>query len=138
MLFRVGLIRCDDGRPYLWRMVVAERVRLHLFLHGDHGCPHDHPFEFWAIALFGTAVEEVRWCAGEEIEALTGTRTGLGTIQRRIWPLVWRRYTATTAHRILRPRLLLTLVVNGPYVRKWGFWRGGEFVPHSLMGDARS
>lgn len=123
---RAGLIRCDGGKPYLARVVFFERVRLHLFLHGDTGPHHDHSYDFWAVALFGMAREEVRFAM------LDGM--GSGVLERRIWPLVPRFYRARNAHRILRPRWLVTLVVNGPYHRRWGFWRGGTFEAHDAGG----
>ena len=132
-IVRAELIRRADGRPYLARLVFADRLRIHLFLAGDEGPPHDHPFDFWSVALFGTAGEEVSYP-----DRITG-RPSRGVLHRRVWPLIPRRYLAEHSHRIVRPRLLITVVWNGRRRRPWGFWPLGSgrdriFVPFDENG----
>ena len=129
-----------EGRVYVVRWRWRGKHRVHLFKAGDPEWPHDHPFDFVAVALWGSAVETTF----VPFRGNTYEQNGLFVVQRRrIRPLSVRRYKAKSIHRLDECRSLLTVVLVGKRTRHWGFWRplyggrsGGdchsvrEFVPH--------
>ena len=116
-------IRCGDGGVYLrrWRLWRGRffSVYVHWVLRPDAGrCPHDHPWSFWSLVLWGWYVEEVL--------ALDGVG-----VRRRFLSLAHR--TAYHVHRIVDVSRggAVTLVVMGSRLRRWGFiGEGGRWVPH--------
>ena len=124
-------LRHKDGRPYMRRWVAVLpggwSVRLHLFESSDGPDPHDHPWPFVGVAL---------WGVGEEETWRTDSAGRWRRSRRAILPLVPRFYSPYAVHRVIGPRRLLTVVVTGRRARTWGFWiddRGGwrRWVRHS-------
>ena len=94
---------------------------LHCFHTSDGDVPHDHPWHFVAITLWG-------WWRAREQRFETG-RQRIVPMPRRALGIV-RLYRATTIHRIEVTGRVWTIIVHGPRIRDWGFWRIGEgFIP---------
>ena len=117
---RSDVLMHEDGRKYLSRWFLLNKTthpstpRMHLFHSSDEETPHDHPSDFFAMALWGFATEYLYEHNQDG---------GLDLVkQRRVLPLVPRFTRAKTIHRIVDPRQLLTIVVFKPYRRRWGFW----------------
>ena len=109
-----------DGTSYMRRwMMLGGRVRLHMFDSPDGDMPHDHPFSFMAITLFGSGKETLYSRA--EMTHDSGV-VAVWPRQRSIIPLLPRFYEATDVHRINQCRRLVTLVFAGRRKRDWGFW----------------
>lgn len=113
------MLRHADGRPYLSRLVMelpgGWSVRLHRFHSSDGPHPHDHPWPFVALSVWGFGIEEIWWR-----DRARGMAWAVR--QRRILPFVPRFYCAFAVHRVLWPRQLVTVVVTGRRIRTWGFW----------------
>lgn len=105
-----------DGVPQMvrWRLVQTPLISLYLHIWNkpdQDRDPHDHPWSFWSFVLWGGYVER---------------------LYERGWPLMdkWRgrwtlhRMPLRLAHIVtyIKPRTM-TLVIVGPAVRRWGFWR---------------
>ncbi len=94
------------GVLYLVRLHLLKAPRIAAMLHwiltpDPHPDPHDHPVSFLSITLRGGYKE---W-------------TPRGLVQKRV-----RFRRATDVHRIVAVKPgTLTLVINGPGVRTWGF-----------------
>ena len=117
---RKDLLLHHDGSPYMSRWFLFDKnwlpstPRMHRFWSSDEVTPHDHPSSFIAMAIWGTATEQVF-----EQDA-NGKLAHIAT--NRIRPFVPRWTKASTIHRIVDPKGLLTLVLFMPYQREWGFW----------------
>ena len=103
-----------DGKKFLGRKTLkfwGRAVRLHYFVAGDQDeFPHDHPFHFTAITLFGGATETFY------------TKDGIERRTRKVRRFIPRFYRSTKVHRILSvPGMMLTLVFQGKRHRKFGF-----------------
>ena len=118
-------IRCGDGGVYLrrWRLWQGRffSIYLHWVSRPDAGrCPHDHPWPFWSLVLWGWYVEEVFALESDAV-----------LVRRRLWSLAHR--TAYHVHRIAAVSRggVVTLLVVGSRLRRWGFiGKGGRWVPH--------
>ena len=110
-------LRHGDGRSYLRRWIAelpgGWSVRVHRWDSSDGAHPHDHPWPFFSVALWGSAFEELWWRGSDG-----AWRARLRTVR----PLAPRWYRAASVHRVLAPSALTTLVVTGPRSREWGFW----------------
>ncbi len=107
-----------DGDVYLRRWIIFRcdrfAVYLHKFERGDEDdCPHDHPWDFTSVVLWG----------GYREEAYVATSYG-----SEIWANGWRRIgsigkrAAEHLHRVREPfGPCWTLVFTGPRRRSWGF-----------------
>lgn len=108
-----------DGRKYLSRWFFFNKhkhpstPRVHLFHSSDEEVPHDHPSDFFAVALWGWAWE---WLYAWDDGNLVFRR------KRLVLPFIPRITRAETIHRIVDPKNLLTVVVFKRYKRQWGFW----------------
>lgn len=96
---------------FLRRLYIANTpflgVKLHWLLEPDWARDlHDHPWTFISIVLRGGYYEEVKTPEGTELKKV-------------FW---WNLKRAGEAHRIamVLPGTI-TLVINGPKVREWGF-----------------
>lgn len=122
-----------DGEPYLKRWYIIPRNRLlnvylHKILTSDDVTPHDHPWHSVSFLLAGD-LKERRW-PNPKILFWWRNETEI----RRFRP-VFRK--ADTTHRLILPttRPAWTLLITGPRLRKWGFWRcivfsRAEWIPH--------
>ena len=111
-----------DGSAYLirWRILHARsfHIYLHKFLSSDEGCPHDHPWSFTSIMLWGNYME---WTFDEgEVVACNMYRA----------PCIIRR-GATHSHKIIIHKPCWTLVITSRYVRTWGFHTKRGWVKYS-------
>lgn len=144
IFYRWAIIGGGFGRP----LIKAERysVKVHHFLpSGDDRDVHDHPWAFWTLVLWGYYDDLMACpeCDGDG-RTLLG-RAGVGRVaywcprcdgnraivreRMRFGKLRFR--PANHAHRTKAgPRGCWTLVVTGPKVRTWGFWRRGRFWTH--------
>lgn len=117
------------GGVYLrrWRLWRGRffSVYAHRVLRSDEGrCPHDHPWGFWSLVLWGWYVEEV-FDAGADPEL------GGVLVRRGMLSLAYR--PPYHVHRIVEvsPGGAATFLLLGPRVRRWGFiGRGGRWVAH--------
>ena len=123
----------DDGSPYLvrWHLLLTPfgRVYLHRFLAPDAQCPHDHPWPFVSLVLWGGYWEE-RYGAGQP--APDGRRLAW----RGRLSVAFRR--AEDTHRVARlhpTRPTWTLVVTGRRRRRWGFWTAAGWIHYRLFDD---
>lgn len=94
-------------------------VRLHHILRSDADRePHDHPFSFVSIILWGPAYMEEVYLA-----AKSGVMRGAPILVRVRRPLRWlpRFVRASTLHRLVLLQPCWTLVFTGRRVREWGF-----------------
>ena len=99
-------------------------IRIHRFLKPDD-LWHDHPFDFWALTLWGGAKE------------LFPDRE-----PRYVLPFGVRRYKAEDVHCVTACEGMVTLIVAAPRRREWGFvidgvwrhWRDVDTVNTSWAG----
>jgi hypothetical protein len=118
-----------DGTLYLWRLRVLETPWFGVKLHWIRGADddralHDHPWWFVSFVLWGSY---------EEIVPKTGQPLFCGADRRRVrW---FNRKKATDLHRIVQVSRggAWTLVVNGPYQRKWGFQTRYGWTPWDVF-----
>lgn len=111
-LFEVFRVYGPDASLYLWRLNVILTpwfgIRLHVFIRpdGDRHL-HDHPWWFLSLVLWG-GYDEITKEEGE-------------VIPRRVRWINTKRatdaHTVTTLHR----RRVVTVLLTGRKVRKWGF-----------------
>jgi hypothetical protein len=113
-----------DGRPYLRRLVLFAcpwfAVYLHFWLGADDSCPHDHPFGFVSVILWGGYVEYSSYVPAEE-RFLVAAEYPPGSVLFR--PAVWIHRVCPTG------TYSMSLVIRGPKTRAWGFHTPGGFVP---------
>jgi hypothetical protein len=136
---------------YLRRFILF-RTRLGgLFLHhilmSDHDrCPHNHPWHFWSLILWGGYWEETFANGPEDHE---------NRVLKWYGPGSFRRMSCDHTHRVLlpedvrtefrdgytmefrEPRPTWSLVFVSGKKRSWGFWQKGTFVlwRQFLAGD---
>ena len=124
-------MRALDGSPYLvrWQLLSTPlgRVYLHRFLAPDAQCPHDHPWPFVSLVLWGGYWEQ----------SFGRGRPGTGTLTWRGTLSIARRH-ADDVHRIARlhpARPTWTLVITGRRQRRWGYWGAAGWTHHNLFDD---
>ncbi len=110
-----------DDKLYLRRLHLFQTplfsIMLHWIMRPDPQPDlHDHPVAFASIVLRGGYAEEV---PGARLRWIKHLNLKLPTHRHRI------RWAAPNT---------LTLVFAGPVVRKWGFWRGDQFIPWREYG----
>lgn len=111
----------NRGKVYLrrWRLIMCPwgSVYLHAFIRPDDDPdPHDHPWNFWSLILWGGYVEEI------SVFDDNGQRVSVQEIVRR--PLSIRRTMRGDFHRVksLLRSPTWTVIVTGPYLGTWGFF----------------
>lgn len=118
--FKRQVISCN-GDVYLRRWIIFRcdrfAVYLHKFERGDEDdCPHDHPWDFTSIVLWGGYTEE-RWYR----DVIEGHMERWPDDLQRGWLSTARRM-AEECHRVRNPYgPCWTLVITGPRRRSWGF-----------------
>ena len=130
--FRVQKIGRGDGerKDYLLRVHLTpwdwwpfkKRLYLHVFSRPDgDDHPHDHPFPFRSIILWGGYTEEV-FPYVDQNGAVLVLNKPIERIRRR-W-LSSHKASAKHVHRIaeLHARKVVTLVIREPKQRDWGFY----------------
>lgn len=116
-------IRVTGQAPYLTRLYIVQTpwfgIKLHWFggPDPDRDC-HDHPWWFLSWVLRGGYAERRQVIA----KKLSGTvLLEEYTTLRRRWSWCFRSSTAVHSIIQVEPRTM-TLIINGPKVRTWGFW----------------
>lgn len=124
-----------DGRKpgvkYLTRLYVINTPLFGIKLHWFHApdpddhC-HDHPWAFFSLILKGGYTERREHFYSSILQRYSVEDRGLGSVAFR---------PASAVHRIkhVKPGTM-TIIINGPVTRVWGFWRrklgpAFEFVP---------
>lgn len=111
----IRFVRFDIG-TYMERWLLVHpwgTVRLHHIMRSDADPhPHDHPWDFWSIILWGSYEEEL-WVSDGEDRGVWMTWT-----PPRWWP---RFVRAEQLHRLELKAPVWTLVFSGPARREWGF-----------------
>ena len=116
----------EEGVKYLTRLYLIQTpwfgVKLHWFWAPDPDtCCHDHPWWFVSILLRGRYEELRQWFSpGGEVYREERTERGVGSV-------VYRDLEAV--HRITSVRKgTLTVILNGPKRKSWGFYeQSGEW-----------
>lgn len=122
---RHGLPRYLTRWTLLGRRFAGEsgKLFLHLFHRGDaEAYPHDHPWEFWSLILWGGYWEHTPADPDNPAGPTVRKWYGPGRLLKR--PAEWR-------HRVELPagRQCWTLIWTGPKVRGWGFHCQSGFRP---------
>lgn len=119
----------ETGEPYLirwnWRPCKWFSLKLHHIVRHDYGRdPHDHPWWFVSLILWGSYTEEYVGPFGN-------------LLRRRVRWLNLKKATGT--HRIIEVHgNVWTLVLNGPRVREWGFHTALGWVPwYKYIGESK-
>lgn len=106
---------CATG-VYLRRWYIESpwmSIRLHHWMHGDDArARHDHPWGFWTFILAGRYTDVTP--EGEQ-EMCAGT-------------LAYRPAKHMHTVRIAPGEQCWSLLLTGPIMRRWGFWRRGRWV----------
>lgn len=114
---------------YLRRLYVLRTPWFGVMLHWikredwDRDALHNHPWEFWRLILSGGYVETVAYATGDtELCAEVDVEHKLGSFSK---------FPSGAYHRIrtVKPHTV-TLVINGPKTRSWGFFVPGEGEIH--------
>ena len=100
--------------PYLTRWVLdfgAFALRFHKWSNSDDlRHPHDHPWDYWTLVLWGTMTEHTEY----------------GTWERKAGSLWW--FDANFRHCVEVNSPAYTILLTGPEIRpQWGFWVDGKF-----------
>ena len=115
-----------EGESYMRRWCVrlpfGFEIRLHVFDSPDDSY-HDHPWWFVAVAVRGSGAERLGVSEKDSRE-------------RVIRLFVPRFYRATDSHSVTRVDRLVTVVLCGRRIRRWGFWRDGVWVEGDSEGNA--
>ena len=107
---------------------VAPNIYYHHFHADDHSVPHDHPFDFIAVTLWGSAKEVNYKRQGKSV-----IKDGI----RKLRPLSLPRfYKAEHIHRITDARGLRTLCFIIRRRRQWGFWTSQGWVHYEAFGSS--
>lgn len=120
-----GTVEVYLRRWYLWRTKSGASIRLHhICLPDQDQDPHDHPWWFLSIVLFGGYDE--RW-----IRHLPGAKGGWRLYFRKVRRFSFHR--ATDGHKIThlrRPkRGAWTIIITGRERNQWGFLTPTGKVP---------
>ena len=130
------LVIGDQAHPYMLRWHLFRwrhfpRIYIHKFLRSDDDrAPHDHPWWFVSILLWGSYVEH-RWIDGvRQVRRRTAPSIAFRPISTRHRVELTEEWYDMNSRYGLRPAW--TLIVTGRDVRGWGFWCPREqFVPAS-------
>lgn len=129
--------------PWSWWPLKKHRLYLHVFWRPDNDRhPHDHPFDFRSIVLWG-GYDEMIVDPLERLTCITpwGPRTYAPLYKHRRGWFSNEFRVATHQHIISRLHFTptITLVIRGEKTRDWGFWIPGdgapEFVPWTQYLD---
>lgn len=100
-------------RKWRWRLYLHHTVRS-----DQDRDPHDHPWPFWSLMLWGSWTEQRFPLPYSQFQWIR--------IHVRTGSLVHRH--ATDIHQIEIDRPSWTLVLAGPWERRWGFYTVDGFV----------
>jgi hypothetical protein len=109
---------------YLWRLRILATPWFGIHLHrigttDENRFPHDHPWPFFAITLWGGYLDE---------------HDGIRTVHIPGRPH-WHPATYTHAIRKLFRVPTWTLVITGRRVRDWGYWTDEGWVEHETYEE---
>lgn len=112
-------LRCANGDVYVYRSHLSTpwfSIRLHHWLHSDDDrAYHDHTWNFFTFILSG---------------GYTDVTPGLGEERMEAGDIAYR--TANHKHTVkVDPGGCWSLLLTGPKIRNWGFWRRGKWVKHN-------
>ena len=123
------LARRDDGTKYLTRYALIDTPWFGIWIHRMHGpdpdtMPHDHPFSFLTIGLWGSYTEE-SYKDNDHV-----TMGFLWADTDTISPLSIRLRRNPYLHKIVEvAKGTTTFVIRGPRKRRWGFVNDdGEWI----------
>lgn len=139
----IELVRIYDWWPHkqmpqMRRFFLSPRKwRYRLYLHHTTMSdldrdPHDHPWDFWSFMLLGCWIEKRYFLCGTKNCCvcpgwLQDVRVEAGDLIRR---------SPGDIHRItLLSKSAWTLVLAGPWKRRWGFHTKDGFVDAEFYGD---
>ena len=112
------------------------KLMLHRFHpNADDRAVHDHPAPFWTFVLRGfyDDMRPCEICLGEgfELGGSCDRCSGLGVVLNEQMSAGTLRFRpAVHPHRTrVGPEGCWTIVLMGPKVREWGFWRGPQWLP---------
>lgn len=117
IVLKKEVITRTDGTAYLIRWHIAHtkwgRIMLHKIVRSDESCPHDHPWNFTSIMLWGHYLEF----------EYKGDDNGPHFVDCQVHraPCILRR-PANWLHKISVNKPCWTLVFTSTRKRKWGFW----------------
>lgn len=108
-----------DNDIYMKRFVVAKNkffsIYIHEFWRSDYDVHHDHPWDFLTYIIRGGYTEEVlKWNSGNLFPHKRKVKAGNFLIRN-----------AEHIHRVIikEHSFPLTICVQGPKRRQWGFWK---------------
>lgn len=125
--------RKRPGKSARWKLMIH-----HFLPDADDRDVHDHPRGFVSLVLWGRYDDWVPCedCDGEgfrlpdDFPCRRCNHTGL-RLGDRMRPGMIRHRRASHAHRTrVGPKGCWTVVIMGPSLREWGFWRGGRWWSH--------
>ena len=111
-----------------WRLhpfTYLPNIYIHNFINDDMVTPHDHPFDFVALTLWGRAEEilyKVDNSTQDRAYESKRRKVGIGSL---------RKYLAEDVHRFVNVRNLWTICLIIRRRRVWGFWTNHGWVPHT-------
>lgn len=129
------IYRSDNNLPYMYRYYLLHKPKdgvdpkFNIFVHNivqsDIGDPHDHPWDYMSIILWG-GYDEYVWTLGAPTNPVE-LDSGLKIKRRRPGNVIFAK--AENTHIVYLTRkgkwLVLTpawtLFIRGPKVREWGF-----------------
>lgn len=123
------------GDLYLRRFYLFHTERVSAFLHylrrGDRDRDlHDHPWDWWAVLLTGTYVEEIP----VDLDTYTTAGDRRTKLVRR-WPMIPRFMKAEQLHRLHLHKPVWTLFIHFKRRRTWGFQTVKGWCPHYMYLD---
>ncbi len=114
--------------PFWLADLTGFNIFIHLFLHSDLDCPHDHPWDSWSVILWGK-LRERRQFIGYLPEAVTDNRQVFEpeTAQLPRWTRKFReaRYRHVV---LLDSKWALTVFIPLKKERTWYFYPDGNAV----------
>lgn len=138
-----------EGKPYLIRWTLLKcslfSLKVHKILISDEAEPHDHPWNYVSIILWGgyCEVEIIRY---NEVELFLGGNksTKIVFIQdgnilaiAKTWykPISILYRKGNKLHRLIIPegKFCLSLVLTTKKYRKWGFLKDGKWESHENL-----
>lgn len=136
LLFILGLflgnirhkVLMREGKSYLVRITLFKcpyfSVKIHKALMSDPAIPHDHPWNYLSIILWGGYYEET--INTKSVTSLTSGKTYEGPFCKQIWygPGSFLYRKGDKLHRLIIPEgsYSISLIFVGRKWREWGFW----------------
>lgn len=119
-------ISSKTGELHFKRWAILETKWFNIYLHkiyksDEDKHPHNHPWNFWSLILWGSYKEELWTYDGfDYIHTLTRT------VEQRKWLSLAKRETYQY-HKITLTKPVLTLVITGKRRKEWGYLKDNKF-----------